>query len=241
MRLLKDFKSLTLASTGAAVGFPATNAATLDPMQRWVSDAYAGEVMLWSENQVGISGGIFLNRCNFPSARFQMSEFAGFSPTPHLLDIEISLVLDDAGNRKGWFDIGAFKTGYIRVAIPASQSLDNSETTPAVGNLIVGVPEALPLVSDFNPRLIKRMNRFESDSGSLVKTPAGRARHIIQMGIGDSLANIRAMPKKWTIGVLYADLANAGEAWLVYPPEDWDRPIKNVLDAQLRFTLEERP
>lgn len=239
MKLLSSFLTMTnLSSSGAAAGFPVSNIADTEPMKRWVAGAYAGYV--WVKAQIASAiGSVFLNRCNFPHAHVQWNATDSWgSPT---VDQGVDLVQDDAGNRKAWVDLPANGAGYIRILIPGSQSLDNLETVPAIGNLIVGTAATFPTVSDFNPRLLRRFDRFESRAGAVTKTPLGRARHIIQFGIGDSLANVRAMPKTWDLGVIFADLGNAGESWLVFPPEDWDRPIRSVLDAQLRFALEEKP
>ena len=239
MKLLSSFLTMTnLSSSGAASGFPVSNIADAEPMKRWQASAYAGDV--WVKAQISSAiGSLFLNRCNFSHAHVQWN--ATDSWTSPTIDQGVDLALDDAGNRKAWVDLPANDAGFVRILIPGSQALDNSESVPAIGNLIVGTAATLPTIGDFNPRLIQRVNRFESDAGALAKTPIGRARHVIQIGVGDSLANVRAMPKTWPLGVIYADLGNAGESWLVFPPEDWDRPIRNVLDAQLRFSLEEKP
>lgn len=241
MKLLSTFESLaTLTASGSNASFPVANVIDIEPFKRWHADAYAGDV--WVMNDFGSAKSltaIFLNQCNFPACKVQGNDTNSWG-TPSF-ELSCALVVDDAGNRKGWFDLSAFNYRYIRVLIASGQTLDNSETVPAIGNIIAGTSAALPLVGDFVARMVQRSIRFESDGGAVDKVKVGRPRHIISIGIGDSLANIRSMPKRWTIGVLFADLANAGEAWLVFPPDDWNRPIRSVIDADLQFNLEEKP
>ena len=242
MKIMTTFQSLgTPTSSGATTGFPVTNITDLDPNKRWLSAYYPGEDV-WTLVDFGsakVLTAIFLNQCNFPQCVIQgNASNVWSSPSFNYL---ANLIKDDASNRKGWFDLSAFNYRYLRILITASQPLDNSETVQAIGNLIAGSSVSLPIVGELTPHLTQRFNRFESDGGNLTKTKKGRAKHTIGIGIGDSLANIRAMDKTWNIGVLYADMGNAGESWLVYPPEDWNKPIKNILDSQLSFTVEERP
>lgn len=241
MKLLSAFIDLgTLTASGEAAGFDVENIEGLEPMIRWKADAYAGDV--WVKADLGSAKALtalFLNRCNFVHCHIQGN--ASDSWASPAFDMGVDLVLDDAGNRKGWYELESFSYQWLRILIPSGQTLDNSETLPAIGNLIVGVSADLPLVSSLDHRLIQRQDRFEADGGALEKSNRGRARHIITIACGDELANIRTMPKTWTMGVIYADLANASEAWLVFPPDDWSRPIRSMIEAEIRFTLEEKP
>jgi hypothetical protein len=239
MKLLTTFDTLSsISASGSAAGYPVANIADLDPMVRWHADAYSGDV--WAKAQVGAGfTGVFLNRCNFPQCRIQWHATDSWaSPTVNSL---VTLVSDDALNRKGFFTVAGTASGYIRILIASGQTLDNSETVPAIGNLIIGTPAELPAVAQFNPRLVQRWDRFEPDGGGFTKAKRGRPRHIISMTMGDVLANLRAVAKTWDVAVLFADLDNAGESWLVWGPEQHDKPITSVIDAALAWTLEERP
>lgn len=241
MKLLATFQALsTLTASGSDANFPVSNVVDLEPMKRWHADAYTGDV--WVKNDFGSAKSltaVFLNQCNFPACKVQGNDTDVW--TSPSFELTCSLVVDDAGNRKGWFDLSAFNYRYLRVLIASGQTLDNSETVPAIGNIIAGTAETMPLVADLTARLVQRSIRFESDGGAVDKEKYGRARHLITINIGDSLANVRGMSKRWDIGVVFADLANAGEAWLVFPPDDWNRPIRSVLDAGLQFVMEEKP
>lgn len=252
MKLIHQFQSFSaLTSSGDTAGFPAANVTVTDPCLYWKADNYATadkwlKIDFGSAKQVAA---VFLNRANFPHAHIQGNDSDDWG-TP-AFDQSCDLVRDDALNRKGWFDLVGFNRRWMRILIPLSQTLDDTiakgtpDTLPIVGNLIVGVTTTgvatLPLVGSLTPRLLQRFNRFEADNGGISKSKRGRPRHVLSLDVGDELANIRAMPKTWDIGVVFADLGNAGEAWFVYPAESWERPIRSLIDAGLRFELEERP
>lgn len=241
MKILADtgFRTLSnLTSSGADANYPASNVATMEPMQRWHADAYAGDVWLKMDLGTAVAiTGIFLNRCNFPHAHIQGADTDSWD-TP-AVDIELDLVLDDAGNRKGFFSLAGFSRRWVRLLIPASQTLDNSETVPAVGNLILGSPSDLT-ASGLTSDLVQQVRRFETTGGAVIQERRGRARHIISIDIADTRANVRAVPKNWDYAVIAADLGNAGEAWLVQAPQSWSQPIRNVLDSTMRFQAEEK-
>lgn len=240
MKNLRTFETLsTLTSSGANAGYPAANVKDLDPMLRWWADAYATDC--WLKVDFGSAKNLtaaFLNQANFPHCHIQghASDSWG-SPS---FDLGCDLVLDEAGNRKGWFDLSAFAYRWLRILIPSGQTLDGGDTVPKLGNLLAGVSETWPVVSSLEVVLQQKKYTFEPDGGGYWESNKGRARHVISIEMGDDLANIRAMNKTWTIGVVFADLANAGEAWLVFPPDSYGKPIKSVTNANLRFTVKER-
>jgi hypothetical protein len=238
MKALTTFTTLTnIASSGAATGFPASNVSNLDPGIYWKADAYAGAVSVVAQIGAGITA-IFLNRCNFPLATFQWNATNSWgSPT---VSTAITLVKDDAGNRKGWFAVTGTSPGFIRILITASQSLDLGATLPVIGNLICGTSIAFPVVSGIRPVLVQKRDSFLSRGGSYSELKRGYARHTISIEIVDALATVRAMDKTWAYGVLWADLANAGDAWLVYAPGNWDKPFESGSDSKLSFTVEEK-
>lgn len=241
MKLLPDtgFETLSnLTSSGADASFPVSNVATMEPMQRWHADAYAGDVWIkWDFGGAVALTGLFLNQCNFPHAHFQAADTDDWTTPP--VDVGLDLVLDDAGNRKGFFTIASTRR-WCRLLIPGSQTLDNSETVPAVGNLIAGSPSDMT-VSDFSADLTQAVRRFETTGGAVSQDRIGRARHILSVSVANSRAVVRAIPKNWDHAVFAADIGDAGEAWFVLPPSSWPQPIRNLLDAQLRVQLEEKP
>lgn len=242
MKLLHEFEPvLNPTASGADAEFPASNAieTEYDPGVPWIADSYIADAWLMVET-TNIIDSVFLNRCNFPQARIQWNATDEWSaPT---VDLEVALVRDDAKNRKGWFPItGVTGPGYLKVLIPAGQTLDDSGTAPQIGNLICGQAVTIPIVAEFDPRLVQDINSFKTFYGGYHEEPIGRAQHLISMKIGDDLDPVRNMPKTWALGVLFADLGNVGEAWLVYPARDWSRPIRSLEDAGLSYAFREKP
>lgn len=239
MKALTAFQSLgTITSSGAASGYPASNVADLDPGLVWKADAYAGDVWLkFDRGAATTTTAIFINRANFPQLRIQGNSSDSWTSPP--FDMQCSLVQDDAGNRKGWFALTSFNYRWVRLLIPGSQTLD-SGSVPEVGNVIAGVAVELPIVRDFTTDLVRKIDSWLSDGGSLRKSFRGVPRHIITLEMGDTMANIRALTKTWQHAVLYSDLGDSGGAWLVYAPERITLPIRNPIDAGARMQLEER-
>lgn len=239
MKLLSTIETLaTLTSSGDTSGYPASNVKDLEPMLRWWADAYTGEV--WLKVDFGSAKtltALFVNQANFPHFHAQGNASDSWS-TPSF-DLGCDLVVDDAANRKGWFDLTAFNYRWLRILIPASQTLDEG-TVPKVGNVIVGAAVALPVVESLEVTLQQRKKSFEADGGGYFEAKKGRPRHIIQVGVNDTLALIRSMNKTWDSGVFFADLGNAGESWLVMSPSSWGKPIVNGTLQALKFTLNER-
>lgn len=240
MKLLHIFETLTnITSSGANANFPAANIADLDPMIRFQADAYSGDV--WIKIDFGTAKALdsfFLNQANFPHCHIQGN--ATDSWTTPSLDVGCDLVKDELDNRKGWFE-GAFNYRYLRILVPSGQTLDNSEAVPALGNLIVGSHVDLPAVSAYTVGMVKRWDRFEPDGGGLEKNTDDRGRHVVTLESEDDVPTLRAIPKNWEIGVVFTDLGLVAESWLVYPPEEWSRPVKYWNNSLIQWTCEEKP
>lgn len=241
MKILYSFVvSSTLTSSGVVSGFPESNINDLDPNKRAKLSGYTGDVWIVLDFLTAQSlDSCFLNRCNFPQCKIQGNASNSWSSPS--FDLTCNLVKDGAQNRKGWFNVTGFNYRYMRILISGGQTLDNSETTPAIGNLILGTAVTMPIVAQISPRLVQRFNRFESDEGTLVKSKKGLARHSISISIGDKYSPIRDFFKGWSIAVFFADLGSVADSWLVWPPDDWVPSVKNIHDSQLSTVLEERP
>ena len=240
MKLLSVFETLaTLTSSGENASFPASNIKLLDPMLRWHADAYTGAVWLMVDFGAAKSlTGFFLNQANFPACVISGDDTP--SPWSPAFTMNCSLLRDDLNNRKGFFSSSTFNYRYLRVTIAGSQSLDNSETVPSLGNLIVGASETLPFVTDLNPAIVTKKKSFDCPGGGYFEADIGRGRQVITMGLGDTWAKFRSMSKSWADAVVFADLGNVAESWLVFSPGNWEKPIKNIFDSKMSFQLRER-
>jgi hypothetical protein len=232
MKLLSDFETAAaISATSEDTDFPVENVLDLDPMLRWHAESYAVDqrVVLDFGTAKSINA-VFLNQCNFPEAKIEGNATDSWgSPS---FSLEVDLVQDDTENRKGWFDLTGFNLRFLSILVPAGQTLDNSEATPAIGNIICGVAVALPEINSFTPELIQDYSSFQTDDGGYSESEIGRKRHIITLVTDrNTLALMKAIPKQWSIGVLYADVDTVADSWLVYPPRNWQRPTGSVIDS----------
>lgn len=238
LTVFEAFAALTANSSNAS--FPVANVTDNDPFVRWKANQYA--VDEWIKVDFGAAkslDSVFLNQCNFPQCKIQGHTSDSWT-TPDF-ELTADLVQDDANNRKGFFKPVAFNYRWLRILIEVGQTLDNAEATPAVGNLIVGTATTGKMYK-FEPRLIKETDEYTTPNGAFVQVPKyGRDRHIISMALNDSLAALRAFPRNWSIGVFFADLGYVDEAYLVYPPKEWQPAVRKPLDSDLAAQFPERP
>lgn len=242
MKLLTSFQTFTATASSSQTGFPVTNIQNLDPQIRWKASTYlADQSIVFDFAAPAAPSAIFLNKCNFAGAVVQGNTSDSWG-TPAFTQA-ISLVKDRCLNRKGWFALTGFSYRYMRILIAAGQTLDNSESTPAIGNVLLGIPADLPRVNQFNAEIVRSFTKFLSKGGSLSKTPYGLMRHVVSAELGGSITTFAALDRTWTIGVLFADLGNVWESYLVYPPENWPLPLEggNIDDCRMNLQMEERP
>jgi hypothetical protein len=240
MKLLSTFEDLSgVTTSGATAGYPASNVDDEDPGLVWKADAYAGDVWLKVDFGVAASlSAVFLNRANFPQAKIQGHATDVWTSPSY--DATVNLVQDEAGNRKGWYDLTAFNYRWIRILIPSGQTLDGGASLPQLGNWITGTAADLPVVAEYSPDLVGRVDEWTSDGGNLLGNPRGIRRHVLALTFKDTLANLLAVPKTWDHAVLYEALGSAAGAFLVIAPARWSRPTRNPSDATLRVSLKER-
>lgn len=241
MKILSEFLSLSnLTASSSATNFPVENITNIEPMQRWKPATYAADVSIVIDFLTAQTlNTAFLNRCNFPVCKIQGNDTDIW--TAPAFEQSVNLSCDIAENRKAWVELENFNYRYLRIVIASGQTLDNSETLPAIGNLIAGTSENLPMVSAFTTELIKKFDRWESDGGSYHKQSKGRARHVVSLKIDATLSEMRSFFVGWDYAVLFADLGNVSDAWLVFGVERLQNAIRNPIDTTLLLGLEEKP
>lgn len=240
MKILSTFKDLsTITSSGEAAGYPAANVDDENPGAIWQADAYAGDV--WLKMDFGAAASLtaaFFNRANFPACTIQGNATDVW--TSPSFSQAAALVQDEAGNRKGWFDLTTFNYRYLRILIASGQTLDNGGTVPQLGNLIVGAAADLPVATEFDPGIERNVEEFISDGGNLTGNPRGIMRHVLGITFGDTHANMLALAKTWDHAVIFADLGSAAGSWLVIAPRQWPRAIRWASESTMRVTFKER-
>jgi hypothetical protein len=239
MKALTTFADLgTVTSSGSNTGYPESNVVALDPGLVWRASSYTGDV--WIKFDMGAAAtltALFANRANFPSMRIQGNSTDSWTSPP--FNVLCALSRDDAGNRKGWYNLSGFNYRWLRILIPGGQTLDFG-SVPEVGNVIAGIAVEMPIVRDLTIDIARVVSSWQSDGGSLRKRFRGVPRHILTLEVADTLASVRAFAKAWDHAVIFADLGDAGGAWLVYAPERITMPIRHPADAGARLQVEER-
>jgi hypothetical protein len=237
MRLISSFSVITnLSACSSNAYFPVSNVLDIEPMARWQAATYADAQWIKGQIAQGVNG-LFLNQCNFPSARFQWNATDVWtSPT---VDITLSLEKDDCVNRKGFFDLTGTGPGYFRIYIPSLQTLDNSEAVPAIGNIILGNAVTMPTASRYSPDKTSEVITTKAYESSPRDTIIGRSWHEITVDMKDWLSVVRALPKNWAQAVLIADMGYVDEAWLVQAPAKWPRPTESLKRVSLSVVFKE--
>lgn len=242
MKLLTTFQTFTPTASSSKSGFPVANVQNLDPRVRWAANAYStDESVVLDFGATASPTAIFLNQVNFPAATIQGNATDSWG-SPSFTQA-IAPALDRCKNRKGWFDLTGFSYRYMRILISAGQTLDNLEATPAIGNILLGVPVVMPRVYQFNAEVVRAFTKFQSKGGSIIKNPYGLMSHSVSLELSGTMAGFASFDRTWTIGVIFADLGNVWESYLVYPPERWPLPLEggNIDDCRMSLQMEERP
>lgn len=239
MKLLTDQNMRTFTSIVAsseAVGFPATNLQQYDPGLIWKAAAFSADVTITID--LGAAAAIpqiWLNNANFASATLQANASDSWgSPS---VSQAVTLAKDDIGIYKGYFDLSATNYRYVRVVIPV-QAL-TSGTVPQLGNIIIGTAADLRVAS-WAAQTARNFSKFQPDGGGYRKNAKGRARHAFSVGVLGTKAEVDAVILSgWEAAIIFTDLADVADSYLVYPPETTGKSIRNPLDAERSFVLEE--
>ncbi len=241
MRILPDynfrhFASITANSENSL--FPATNLTELDPCVIWkaasFSDAAIITIDLGATRQINR---IWLNNANFRSATI-MADTTDQWSSP--VTESVTLVKDDLGILKGYFSFTQGSYRYIRISIPV-QILENNNLVPSLGNIIIGSDVDFSPVAKWEPDVDYNFYTFTSDGGSYFKTPKTKPRHIFGCGFEHiSKAEHKNLPiTGWNNAIIYTDLDDVSDSYLVYPPAGRSSDVRNPLDCSIEVTFEE--
>lgn len=242
MKLLTDQNMTTINSvtaSGSAEGFPASNLLNYDPDLIWKADAFSSDVTLVLDLLAATPiDYIWLNNANFLSATLQAN--ASNVWTSPSVSKNVTLAEDDAGVVKGFFDLSSTDYRYVRIVIPV-QTLTDGGSVPSLGNIILGSVEDIR-VSSWVPDVAQEFYSFQADGGSFVKASKGKARHVFSIAIvALTKAELDALPLKgWSQAVIFTDLGNVADSFLVYPPAARRPRVRSQIDCDIEFTLDER-
>lgn len=241
MRILPDYNFRTITSiTASSVNalFPATNLKELDPAVLWKALSFSEAVTLTIDfgSAVRIDK-IWLNNANFKSATIMANSSDSWSSPA--FSKSVTLAKDDLGILKGYFSLTSTSYRYIRISIPV-QTLENG-SVPCLGNIIIGSDVDFSPVSKWEPDVDYTFYTFTSDGGSYFKTPKTKPRHVFGCGFEHiTKAEHKALPiTGWNNAIIYTDLDDVSDSFLVYPPAGRSSDVRNPVDCSIELTFEE--
>ena len=242
MRILPDYNFRNIASiTASSVNslFPASNLKELDPAVLWKASAFTEAVTLTIDlgSAVRIDK-IWLNNANFKNATIMANSSNSWS-SPAVTK-SVTLVKDDLGILKGYFALSSTSYRYVRISIPV-QTLENNDSVPSLGNIIIGLDVDFSPVAKWEPDVDHEFYTFKSDGGSYFKTEKTKPRHIFGCGFEHiTKAEHKALPiTGWSNAILYTDLDDVSDSFLVYPPAGRSSDVRNPIDCSIELTFEE--
>lgn len=240
MKLITDKNMRSISSITASSSdeyFPTANLLTLDPSEIWKADSFLASCRLVIDcgSAVAIPQ-IWLNNANFLNCTLQANDSNDWASPA--VSKDVILASDDIGIYKGYFDLSSANYRYISILIPVQTLLD-SDTVPTLGNVIVG--NALELkVASWDFQIENPVSIFRPDSGGYRRQNKGRGRHIFTISLQDSKPAMDSRPLKgWDIAVIFTDLADVADSYLVYVPINRRGSTRNINEQTRSETLEE--
>lgn len=231
MKILKDFNNFSSITGNAASGYPLTNLAKIDSNEIWKGTSSTETIIIDFGSAKPVSG-IFLNNANFTSATITASNNSSFSDGATL---NLTLSKDDLGIIKGFGSVASANYRYLRVVC---SSLISGSTVCQMGNLIVGKAENIK-VSSWSSDIVDKIKSFESDGGSYRTKKTGQSRHTFGVGFTDVKAVIDNLPLDFDAGVIFTDLNDVADSYLIGRPTQRRKQVNNPLDCSLNLNLEE--
>lgn len=231
MKILKGFNTFSSITGNAATGYPLTSLSKLDTNEIWKGTSSTETITIDFGSAKPVSG-IFLNNTNFTSALITASNNSNFSDGVML---NLTLSRDDLGIIKGFGSVASTNFRYLRIVC---SNLISGATVCQMGNLIVGEAENIK-VSSWSIDIVDKIKSFESDGGSYRTKKTGQSRHTFSVGFTDIKAVIDNLPLDFDAGVIFTDLSDVADAYLVGRPTQRRKQINNPLDCSLNLNLEE--
>lgn len=241
MRILPDYNFRNIASISANNEnplFPVSNLKELDPTVIWKALDFSAPIEITADLGSPLSvNKIWLNNANFRTA-ILMANSSDSWEEPEMTKT-ITLGKDDLGVLKGYFDIGSAPFRYIKLAVPL-QGLDKGDA-PYLGNFIVGNDLDFSPVSKWEPDVDYAFYTFTSDGGSYFKTPKTKPRHVFGCGFEHiTKSEHKALPiTGWNNAIIYTDLDDVSDSYLVYPPAGRSSNVRNPIDCSIELVFEE--
>ena len=230
MKILIKFNSFSSITGNAASGYHLTNLATLDSNEIWKGTSNTETITIDFGSAKPVSG-IFFNNANFTSAVVTASNNSDFSSG---VQLNLTLKKDDLGIIKGFGTIAETNYRYLRIVFSSVVS----GSVCQLGNLIVGKSENIKVAS-WSPEVVDKIKDFESDGGSYRTKKRGQSRHVFSVGFTNIKSVIDGLPLDFDEAVIFTDLDNVADSYIIGRPEQRRGTVNNILDCSLNLVLKE--
>lgn len=242
MRILPDYNFRNISGiTASSVNtlFPAANLKELDPEVLWKASAFSSTVTLTIDLGSAVKvDKIWLNNANFKTATIMANSSNSWSSPA--VSKNVTLAKDDLKILKGFFALSSSSYRYVRVSIPV-QTLENNDTVPSLGNIIIGSDVDFSPVAKWEPDIDCIFYTFTSDGGSYFKDQKTKPRHVFGCGFEHiTKTEHKNLPLTgWNNAIIYTDLDDVSDSYLIYPPAGRSSGVKNPSDCSIEVTFEE--
>lgn len=234
---LKNPESIT--ATSSADGFPAANLNEWDSGLIWKAASFAADVSIVLDLGSHLSfDAIVINNANFAAATIQANITDEWTNPAYSSEVSLGRYCDI---RKAYIQLpGAGLTQrFVRLVVPV-QTLD-SGSEPFLGNFFVGTASNFA-ASRYGIKKIRPVDVFRPDSG-VPRKKFLLPYHQFDIAITQqSLAETDLFSVFWNKAVLFDELnSDISRMWLVYAPEHEQQGIRNPVDTDRQFQLQEHP
>lgn len=231
MKLINKFNTFSTISGNAATGYPLTNLAKIDTNEIWKGTGTSETITIDFGSAKPVSG-VLLNNANFISAVITASSSSDFSSG---VTLNLTLAKDDLGIIRGFGSVASTNYRYLKVVC---SGLISGATAIQLGNLIVGKAEDIKVVS-WSPEVIDKIVDFESDGGSFRSRQKGQGRHSFNVSFSDVKSVIDGFSLNFDYGVIFTDLNNVADAYIIGRPRQRRGNVNNINDCSLSLVLNE--
>jgi hypothetical protein len=228
-----------ISASSEITGLEAANLLKTDPGIIWKAETFsaAGASIVLALGTASPVDFIWLNNGNFSLATIQANNTDSWASPAVSKNVELKE--DDLCVNKGFFALSEIDYEYVRIFIPYQDLLDD-EALPWLGNIILGKAEEA-VFSGWNPSIIESKNTFISDGGNYHESKKGHDRHRFDVSLGDTKEDLDSAPlKKWEYAVVFTDLEDPADSYLVWPPSNIKKQIKHIRAAKMSFVFMER-
>lgn len=227
MKIITNFYNYTPVGN-AATGYPLTNLKTTDTNEIWKGTASSETVKLDLGSARAVSA-VFLNNANFTSVSVTVTNSSDYSGGTTK---SFTLAKDDLGIIRGFCEIGDGSSyRYIKLVCSGT-------STVTLGNVIVGNAADIA-VTEWSADIEDLIASFSSDGGAYREKRKGQSRHNFTASFSGTKAVIDSLPLGFTNAVIYTDLADLSDAYLIGMPASRRKSVRNPVDCTLSVSFHE--